>query len=81
MIELSDELRRAVNTHPDEPVRIVDSMTSKTFVLVQSEVYDRMTNLLGDDVDPRVGMAMMNSLMAEDDQDDPYLESYQPGSS
>jgi hypothetical protein len=71
MIELSDELRQALNEHPDTPVRIVDTLTNKTFVLVQSEVYERISSLFDDDLDPRVGMAMMNKIMAEDDQYDP----------
>lgn len=30
-----------------------------------------------DDFDLRIGMAMMNEIMADEDKDDPYLESYQ----
>lgn len=78
VIELSDELRQVVNTHPDEPIRIIDAVTKKSYVLVESDIFDRLTNFLGDDFDPRIGMAMMNVIMAEDDKDDPYLESYQP---
>ncbi len=78
MIELTEELRQVVNTNPDEPIRIIDTVTKKSYVLVELDVYDRLTKFLGDDLDPRIGMAMMNVIMAEDDKDDPYLESYQP---
>jgi predicted RNase H-like HicB family nuclease len=30
-----------------------------------------------DDLNPWVGMAMINEIMVEDDKNDPYLESYQ----
>ena len=78
MIELNDELRQAIGEHPDEPVRIIDAATQKVFVLVTSEVYERLKNLLTDDFSPHTGMAMMNSAMADDDKDDPLLQSYQP---
>ncbi len=81
MIELSEELRQAVSENPDEPLRITDTVTKQTFVLVRSEVYDRLSSLLDLDFDPRVGMAMMNAIMAEDDEVDPYLASYQPEAS
>jgi hypothetical protein len=81
MIELSDELRQALSKHPDEPVRLVDAATQKTFVIVTTEVYDRLAKLLSDDLDPRIGMAMMNRVMEDDDKEDPLLESYQPEAS
>ncbi len=31
-----------------------------------------------DDLNPRVGMATINKIMTDDDQNDPYLENYQP---
>ena len=81
MIEMNDEIRQALNEHPDEPVRILDSATQKTFVIVATEVYERLASLFTDDLDPRVGMAMMNRIMEEDDKEDPLLESYQPEAS
>lgn len=81
MIELSEDLRQAVSEHPNEPLRIMDTVTNRTFVLVDAEAYDRLAGLLGLDFDPRVGMAMMNAIMAKDDEDDPYLASYQPEAS
>lgn len=40
-----------------------------------------MRSLFDNDLDPRIGMAMMNEIMAEDDMNDPFLESYQPEAS
>jgi hypothetical protein len=36
-----------------------------------------MIELTHDDFDPIVAAAMMNEIMADDDKNDPYLESYQ----
>ncbi len=77
MLVLSDELREAVLAHPGEPVQIVDPTTHEKFVLVQSATYGRMKRVVLDDFNPRVGMAMMNEVMAADDAHDPYLASYQ----
>lgn len=49
MIELNDELRQAVNARPDEPVQLIDPATKQTFVLLKTEVYDRLKELQYDD--------------------------------
>lgn len=49
MIELNDELRQIVNATPDEPVELVDPITKQTFVLLKTEVYDRLKELQYDD--------------------------------
>lgn len=43
---------------------------------VENAMIEVSDELPEDDLDPRVGMAMMNEIMAEDDKDDPYLDSY-----
>ena len=85
MPQLTGELRREVQAAGDMPLRLTDPETLREYVLVRADVYDRLKGLLYDDgeFDPRVGAALMNEIMAEDDNDDPYLESYQnyqPGS-
>jgi predicted RNase H-like HicB family nuclease len=35
-------------------------------------------SISNDELDPRIGTAMMNNIMAVDDKHDPHLESYQP---
>jgi hypothetical protein len=81
MIQLTDELRKALSEHPDVPVRLVDAATQKTFVIIPAEMFDRLTSLFSNDLDPRIGMAVMNRVMEDDDKEDPLLESYQPEAS
>jgi PHD/YefM family antitoxin component YafN of YafNO toxin-antitoxin module len=42
MIELTDDMRLAVQQHPDEPLRLVDPGTRETFVLLRAEEYERL---------------------------------------
>ena len=51
MIELSEEQRRAVRAHPDEPLQLVDSSTQSTFVLLSTDLFDRIKGLVYDDSD------------------------------
>jgi hypothetical protein len=74
MIELSEAQRRELSG--PEPLAI-DPETRQTYVLVRKEVYDRLKALLAlDDYDPDEGAAYVNEVMAEDDANDPLLESY-----
>lgn len=49
MIELTEELRQAMRTHPGKPVRLVDPETREAFVLLRAEEYDRLTEDAYDD--------------------------------
>ncbi len=49
MIELNDELRQAVSSNADNPVELVDPTTRQTFVLLKTEIYDRLKELFYDD--------------------------------
>ena len=75
MIELTTEQRHELE-HP-EPMAI-DPQTRQTYVLVPKEVYERLRALLAlDDYEADEGTAYVNEVMAEDDAQDPLLESYQ----
>jgi len=75
MIELTEEQRQELKE--PEPIAI-DPHTRETYVLVRREAYDRLKALLAlDEYDPEEGIAYMNEVMAEDDDNDPLLESYQ----
>jgi hypothetical protein len=75
MIELTEQQRQQL--HGPEPLAI-DPVTRDTYVLVRREVYERLKSLLApDDYDPDEGAALVNEAMAEDDANDPLLESYQ----
>ena len=75
MIELTEEQRRELSA--PEPIAI-DPQTGETYVLVRREAYERLKALLApDDYDPEEGAAYVNEVMAEDDANDPWLDSYQ----
>jgi len=75
MIELTEQQRQELGA--PEPVAI-DPSTGETYVLVRREAYERLKAVLSpDEYDPEEGAAYVNEVMAEDDADDPYLESYQ----
>ncbi len=75
MIELTEEQRQELSA--PEPVAI-DPQTNQKYVLVPTEVYERLKGMLAlDDYDPDEGAALVNELMAEDDAADPLLEGYQ----
>lgn len=73
MIELTEQQRQELQA-TDVP-RILDPGTGKTYVLVPTEVYERLQRLLEDE--PRVTGEMVDRLMEEEDQDDPTLAFYQ----
>jgi hypothetical protein len=75
MIELTEEQRQELSA--PEPIAI-DPRTKEAYVLVRKEAYDRLKALLAlDDYDPDEAMPLMNEVLAEDDANDPLLESYQ----
>jgi hypothetical protein len=73
MIELTKEQRSELQR--PEP-RAIDPDTQETYVLVRLEVYERLRGLLSDDTVLATG-ELLDRVMAEDDADDPTLESYQ----
>lgn len=75
MLELTKDQHEALVRNGPEPVRAIDLTTKIEYVLVRAEVYDRLKALLADDLPDTA--ALMNEVMAEDDANDPYLESYQ----
>jgi len=42
MIELTNQLRKAVETQTGEPVRLVDPVTQEVYVLVRADQYERL---------------------------------------
>ena len=75
MIQLTEAQRQELNT--PEPL-VVDPQTKETYVLVRREAWERLKALLSlGDYDPEEGTAYVNEIMAEDDANDPLLESYQ----
>ncbi len=76
MIELTLEQRQAVATQ-SSPI-VIDPDTKTIYVLMPKDVFDRITTLLAmDEYDPDEGAAHINEVMAEDDANDPLLDTYQ----
>ena len=73
MIELTEQQRQELLAM-DAP-QILDPGTGKTYVLVPTEVYERLKGLLEDE--PRVTGEMVDRLMEEEDWDDATLAFYQ----
>jgi hypothetical protein len=73
MIELTEQQRQELIA-TDTP-QILDPGTGKTYVLVQSEIYQRLKGLLDDE--PTVTGEMMDRMMEQEDRDDPTLAFYQ----
>jgi len=73
MIELTEQQRQEL-TGMDAP-QFLDPGTGKTYVLVPTELYERLRGLLEEE--PRVTGEMVDRLMEEEDQDDATLAFYQ----
>jgi hypothetical protein len=43
MIELTEEQRRAVRDRAGQPLPMIDPLTGETFLLMQRDLYDRLT--------------------------------------
>jgi hypothetical protein len=71
MIVLSEQQRRQLSGHDTE---VLDPETQEIYILVRRPVYERLRSLL-DDI--RASGELVDKVMAADDANDPYLESYQ----
>jgi hypothetical protein len=78
MIELTEQQQKAVDAS-QEPPRLIDPRTNKTYVLIGSEAYERIRGLLTDNdgLDMRQVAVLVERAMHEDDGDDPTLAFYQ----
>jgi hypothetical protein len=72
MIELTKEQRELLSR---EPTPIRDPETGETYILLRTEVYERMRALLEDTV--HATGELVDRVMAEDNARDPYLAEYQ----
>lgn len=48
MIELTEEQRRAVQAHPEQPLELLNPETQQVFVLIRADVHQRLQEALGD---------------------------------
>jgi hypothetical protein len=79
VIELTEQQQAALDSCPGEPLRLVDPRTQQHFVLLPTEVYERVRMIFGDEagLDGIDVGALIADAMREDDENDPLLESYQ----
>ena len=75
MIQLTKEQHEALAQNGSHPARVIDCVTTIEYVLVPAAVYDRWKALLADGLPDTAHL--INEVMADDDANDPYLESYQ----
>jgi hypothetical protein len=47
--KLSDELRRELEQHGDQPIEVVDPATNKVYLLISREKYERLKPLFEDE--------------------------------
>lgn len=76
-MQLTQEQSQALQEQ--NPLRMLDTETEKEYVLISAELYEEfIQKLLGaEDMDLDAYLPYVNELMAEDDANDPLLESYQ----
>ena len=76
MIELSEEQRQELKG--SQPARARDPGTNQEYILIRTDDYDRLRAALKDDDATVFTTAeMLDRVMAEDDENDPYLEALQ----
>jgi len=73
--ELDPNLKQAAAV--GTPVEVVDPITNEMFYLVSAEQFRVIATAFAGDFDPREGYPLIDKVMAEDDANDPLLDSYQ----
>lgn len=76
MIELTIEQHDLAAADPETPKRVLDPVSRQVFVLMPIETYDRDFGTKASNAIVDVGL-LVDRAMAEYDEDDPLLESYQ----
>jgi hypothetical protein len=59
------------------PLHITDPTTNESYVVLTLGDFALLQTQSEDDFDPRDAYPLVDKIMAEDDANDPYLESYQ----
>lgn len=77
MIALSEELQRALDAQPNEPVSLVDRRTDTPYILIRADLYERMRVALAADAsDVRGAYPLMDAVAQREGWDDPEMASY-----
>jgi hypothetical protein len=73
--ELDPNLKQAVAV--GTPVEVFDPATNEVYYLLSAEQFQKLAAKMPVDFDPRDAYPLIDAVMAEDDANDPLLESYQ----
>jgi hypothetical protein len=73
--ELDPNLRQAVAI--GTPVEVFDPSTHEIYYLLSADQYQKLSASQLTDFDPRQTYPLVDRVMAEDDLNDPLLDSYQ----
>jgi hypothetical protein len=73
--ELDPNLKQAAAI--GTPVEVFDPSTNERYYLLSAEQFQQLASKLCGDFDPRDVYPVIDAVMANDDLDDPLLESYQ----
>jgi hypothetical protein len=74
MIELTQQQRQAVSIS-DAPVQLVDPETHEVFVLVRSDLYEKVKGLVEEEFQPRTVYPAVDRAFAEG-WNDPSMDDY-----
>ena len=72
MLELTQEQHLALARKSTEPVRLIDPVTHEEYILLRSELYERMKAIVSAET-VYTTAEMLDRVMAEDDANDPHL--------
>jgi hypothetical protein len=73
VIELNEQQRQFVQQ--GQPLRVSEG--NLDLVIVRADVFEKLQAQLDDEFDPREAYPFVDRVMAEDDANDAYLDSYQ----
>jgi len=75
--KLSDELRREIEQHGDQPIEVVDPGTNKVYFLIAREQYDRLKPLFEEEpLSEQEQRELLRRAGARAGWDDPEMDAY-----
>jgi hypothetical protein len=77
MIELTEQLRKALDAAPDRPVELVDPRTKRVYLLLPADGFDGQEQEDDAALSMNTVSLLVDEAMKEEDVDDPYLQ-YDP---
>jgi hypothetical protein len=72
---LDPSLKEAIQV--GTPVELFDPATNECFYVLSADQFRAMAATVSGDMDPREAYPIVDRIMAEDDANDPLLDSYQ----